>query len=216
MNRQFLFIIFAIGFIITMIWPGGINSVADSSGYFIRVESSLISITVLPIIGILGMILPRVQMQNLSDEGVGIWPRFGAFMIDMGMLMFIFTPLLTLPFLWIEYKYTGDFTWSFYRTFYRKTDLILWGFFLPLFAAIIYYFYKHAQIGKATVGQFIMGYTIIPTGDNKKEAKYIQRIMGGTLAACVWPITLLKFRKIKDGIFWWDEQSNTRAVRTKP
>ncbi len=132
--------------------------------------------------------------KELSTDPVGLWTRLWAFQIDA----FLFWLIIILPtVLFVQDRLIPD----------GITDII--GF-----TILFLYFWLMPQFGKATVGQHLLGYKIVPvTG---KTANYPIRILLSIPAFMMNLATLAYYQKDTTGIYWWDSLSNTRAVRTIP
>lgn len=85
---------------------------------------------------------------------VGIFQRFGAFILDFMGVLVAFTPAITLPILYYEAQATGTFAWSFSREFARPTDAlaVLPGILLAQ-VSLVTYFYFHAAKNRQTIGR---------------------------------------------------------------
>jgi len=81
---------------------------------------------------------------------------------------------------------------------------------LIVFGLFSLYFTIGNACFEATVGQRVLGYKIIPAIDEKPY--YIVRFILGFVAFFLGFITWLGNRHVKDGTYWWDYESNTRAV----
>jgi hypothetical protein len=168
---------------------------------------------VLPLCALFGLICPRTVTLQDDKSVVGVWRRLFAVYIDFSVLFALMTPFIIGTVLCFEWIATNEFRWSFSRDFFRRTDFLLWAFILVVMWGCFQYFYQHAKLQKATLGQFIMGYKIVSCAE-KGKPQYLRRVFEGAIAWVFWPIMLFKYAKNKDGIFWWDESTNTRAVRT--
>jgi uncharacterized RDD family membrane protein YckC len=216
MHRTLIFILTVILFYLVTSFSGGhvgVTSQCVNNNCLVSGSTSLVSI----LMGIICMLLvikaPRKE-RLIDDRLAGFWRRFGAVLIDFIIILTVVSPILALPAIIVEYSYTGAFTWSFERDFTRTTDLmvILPSVFLSL-AALAYYFYKYTLMAKPTLGQYILGYTIIGHEQDIDNAVARKRTGYIMLAMCLWPIAIVH-GLIKKRVFWWDSRSNTRAVLT--
>ncbi len=214
MARLFLFLIIVGTFGFTTSVFGGTNATISGSGRdaYVLINSSLAGTLLLPAMGVVAVFFPRPIRMPDGMRPVSIWRRSAALILDLIVVMSILTPPIVLTMLFLEKLVTGEFVWSVHRTYTQPTDLFMWPIMIFLFVMIFYYFYKHAKLQRSTAGQFILGYTIVPVNDPYLSPKYMNRTFGAAFAGAIWPITLLAMSRRKDGIFWWDQDSNTRAV----
>ncbi|GAB5459166.1 MAG: hypothetical protein Hens3KO_21960 [Henriciella sp.] len=158
----------------------------------------------------------RKEVAPLRIENtVGIWTRLGAFCIDLLIVSVFFYPVFALGVLWIEAYWTGEFAWSFSRDFARPTDWVPDAGTLLVFAIMFTYFRMLPRMHKPTIGQYVMGYMIVPINSSQGKIRSGYRAVCGLFALAFWPFTLYHAAKSPDRVFWWDKDSKTRAVRTK-
>ena len=121
-----------------------------------------------------------------TTHPVRLWRRFAAFAIDMVALFLVLHPLLSLV---------------------HVAAGILFGI-----ALVFSYFWLHARFGRATPGQYVMGYRIIATGEGEPE--YAHRTLSAFVALCLWPVTAVSASQADStpGTYHWDRESHTRAV----
>ena len=79
-----------------------------------------------------------------------------------------------------------------------------------VFGTMSLYFIIANALFSATIGQRVLGYKIIPAVDQNPH--YIVRFILGFIAFFLGAITFPANRDVKDGVYWWDRESNTRAV----
>ena len=116
----------------------------------------------------------------------GFWPRVGANLIDVVILMVITLPILISIYGW-EY-FEGDFFVAGFADF-----LLSWIF--PLIATITFWVYRQATPGKMAIAARIVD---AKTGDKPTFQQYFVRYIGYFIASI--PLGL--------GIFWiaWDKK----------
>lgn len=148
------------------------------------------------------------------ENSVGIWTRAGAFLIDFLVILTVLVPPIALGNLWIEASWTGKFSWSYSREFARWTDLFSAIGALGIFWVMFVYFSGLPKRNRATIGQYIMGYMIVPEGRSLDGMKTGSRAILGWLALVIWPLTILLACRRPDKVYWWDRASQTRAVKT--
>lgn len=214
MDRGLVLLIFVIIlFVSTGVSVGsvGFSSYCSNNGCEVKASASLISILLSVALFILLLTYRQHNFKINHSNRVRMLRRIGALFIDFMVIMIITSPIATLPILIAEANYTGTFQWSFEREFARSTDgIFVHPPILLTFFLLFYYFYIHPKIGKATVGQYILGYTIKATDDS--TPKYGLRVFYSLIALSIWPITIVLCLAKKKRDRWWDTKSNTRAV----
>lgn len=146
-----------------------------------------------------------------SQKVVGIFRRFGAFLLDFALVMAIAAPIGAIPSLLAEYHYTGTFRWSFVREFGRPTDVAL---ILPVaigvFVAMFLYFSLHPKKGRQTFGQYVLGYRVV-AADGSIQPGYGKRALLSFIGLCAWPISVILALRTAQKAFWWDAASGTKV-----
>jgi hypothetical protein len=155
---------------------------------------------------------PQRQCPIDPSRVVGLWRRFGSFLVDFTFVLMIVAPLAALPILAVEAKYAETFQWSFARDYSRPTD---WLFFslggLAVFAALFLYFYQHARLGRPTVGQYVLNFRVVPSGDGKPS--YALRVLLSFIGLCMWPVSVILASRNSHKLFWWDGETKTKVAR---
>jgi len=178
-------------------------------------STSLLSIIFALMLCLFAILFPRQKSEADSALEVGIWRRFGAFLIDFFAILTIATPLLTLPIILAEYYQTGTLVWSFQRDFSRPTDnTIIIPSALSVFFFMWFYFYENQVKERTTLGQYISGYRISGKNGSIKKRDATTRVLLSFVGMCIWPISVLHVL-YNEKVFWWDEFSNTRVERMK-
>ncbi len=157
-------------------------------------------------------LLFKQQNTLKSPETVGVWRRFGAFIIDYGAVLMVLSPITSLPVLVIEAIHTGKFQWVFYRDYARDTDWIFGLLVFSMFFFVVFYFYKHPALSRQTLGEYVAGYKIIPA-DEAKKASYLKRVFWSFLGMCILPVSVILALRNKQKQFWWDDACNTKAMK---
>ena len=85
---------------------------------------------------------------------------------------------------------------------------------LLFFRVLFYYFHNYPEDGKPTLGQYIMGYKIVPTS-GPQNPDFKKRVWASLPFACLGPFAFFFTQGIKDGVYPWDKATQTRAVRTR-
>ena len=165
MNR-YLVLALVIGAFFLASWASGgsvgATSACENDKCIVSASTSLLSILVAG--GLLVFLFFYRQQATEIDRKntVGVWRRFGAFYLDFMFVLMALAPLAAIPMIVAEAGITGQFQWSFEREFSRPSDS---GYLLPgifcIFLGLYYYFYKHGQLNKPTIGQYVLNYTVI-------------------------------------------------------
>jgi hypothetical protein len=127
----------------------------------------------------------------------------------MSFFMSLYAPIVAS----LEFSSTGVWQWSYERLEWQTRDIFGALLLFLMFPGIFYYFYKHHSLGRETVGQYILGYKIIPAS-NDSPPNYKRRLGDCLVVGVFWLLVPLLTRGIKNGVYPWDKRSNTRAVRT--
>lgn len=159
---------------------------------------------------IFAIFMPRKKQIDILDEPVGLMRRYFAFYLDSVVLIIGCVSLGVIPTLIAEYHATGHWNWVYERDEFHLRDIIGIVHILSMFAALWYFFVKHASLEKSTPGQYIMGYRIIRAP--KGRPHYHTRNWGGMIALALSFLSLIIYRNVTDGIYPWDKESNTRAI----
>ena len=124
-----------------------------------------------------------------TEEPVRLWRRLAAFAADMVALFLMLHPLLSMV---------------------HIVAAIVFGVVL-----VFCQFWLHPVFGRATPGQYVMGYRIVRAGGANGEPEYAHRTLSAFFALCQFPVTFIAVSQ-KDstpGTYHWDRESHTRAVR---
>ena len=131
--------------------------------------------------------IPKTDLIE-TPKPVRLWRRFAALAVDLTALYMILHPVLSgLAFL----------------------TAALIGITL-----VFSYFWLHGVIGRATLGQTVMGYHIVPAEGANGEPEFAFRAIMGFAGLSLWPLTVIAASQ-KDatpGTYFWDRETNTRAV----
>ena len=124
-----------------------------------------------------------------TDEPVRLWRRLAAFGIDMVALFLVLHPVLSLV---------------------HMAAAVLIGV-----ALVFCHFWLHAVFGRATPGQYVMGYRIEPVDGTNGTPEYAHRTFSAFFALCQFPVTFIAASQqdATPGTYHWDRESHSRAVR---
>ena len=215
MNRYFALAIMLTLFFASTSGAGGhvgATSVCENGNCYTAASASLMSLMLGVVIGLFALFCPRQEMMANLSKPVGIFQRFGAFLLDFMAVLAAFTPAFKLPILYFEAQATGIFAWSFSRDFARSTDAlaVMPGILLAQIS-LVAYFYFHAAKARQTIGQYILGYRVAPVIG--AEPNYISRTIYAVIGMCMWPISTYMAARRLDKAFWWDRASGTKVER---
>lgn len=192
----------------------GVNSECINGACNVNVSSSPEGIIMGVGLAIFALIYPQLAGSEDETRVVAIWHRFGALMIDGVALLAATVPIAALPMLFAEAHYMKQFRWSFVRHFERPDD---WSNilipFIIIMAIMIAYFYLHARSGRATLGQYVLGYRIVKASEPGASPSYGLRLFLACFGMCWWPVSIFLALGNRNHAFWWDALSDTRAVR---
>lgn len=153
---------------------------------------------------------PKKETSVRKGEYPGLFRRYCAANIDMVIAMMLTFSILFPVMLLIENSARGEWAWSWdtaISPFYIPASFI--GI-LACFVGIYFYFRIHLERGRITPGQYMMGYKIIATG----TPRYNLRIWNGAIWLCYW-IFASAARTEVEGVYTWDKNSNSQAVRVE-
>jgi len=151
---------------------------------------------------------------DVSTSPVRRRVRCLAFLIDTTPILLLTGPIAVVM-LVIEALHTGSFHWTVSRDFGRGTDGFLLVFILILFVAWARYFHRSIKLGEPTIGQYVMGFRVIPGSDADAPTKPALHLFLAAYGAAMWPLTLFLRDKNGDRSFWWNGIANTRAIHVR-
>lgn len=142
-------------------------------------------------LGLAAFALGYVPIESVieTDEPVRLWRRLTAFLIDLLALFMVLNPLLS--------------------------ALNIFGGVLFGAVLVFSYFWLHGRFGRATLGQYVMGYRVAPIEGANGEPEFAHRTLASFIATCLWPVTIISASQDDaiPGIYHWDRESKTKAVR---
>jgi hypothetical protein len=158
---------------------------------------------------------PQPRHETGHTEPIKLWKRGVAFYVDFWIALSITAPAATLPLLFEEGRFTGDFRWSFERDFARSTDAALAvPAILIMFVVLFLYFYLHLRLQRQTIGQYLMGFRVEPEAGTEMNAFSVVAL--SWIGMCMWPFALYGAAKHPQKLFWWNEKTRTRVVQAAP
>jgi hypothetical protein len=168
-----------------------------------------LGLILLPALFLIGVNWPKRHGDTIETSRVGLLRRFAAFYIDLFIAMAGVLPIICMTALATEFYATGNWQWSYERDFFRPTDVIDIAAFLLGFAGIFYYFRWHFKKRVQTLGQHVLGFTLIATDANPSMTT---RAFVALVILSWWPFwPWTMFGHKQD--FLWDTASRIKARR---
>ena len=208
-------LLFAALFLISHFAGGavGASEMCSETGSVAGASSSLLSV-VLGITAFATLLLIPRKPYALGSLPSGFWRMLGALFFDGFLATVGFSALLAMPMLLAEQSYTGQFHWSFARSYLRPTDwplglLAVAGSFMVIFVMRIRAF----LVQKPSFGQYLMGFVVLTEGEAPTFGLALKRFGWATMYTLVWPV-YLAYKAIKNlPKQSWDTRTNTKSVR---
>ena len=160
---------------------------------------------------------PRPVLPTVPGQHPRLARRTVALLIDLLHLDLLARLCLVGLGLGVEALATGQWQWSWTRDTLQARDFVAPIGTMAVMAFILFRTVRALRQGRQTAGQYVMGFRVVPSGTGKPN--YAKRIGIGLLGYGLWPLTLLlalRQRERNEGIYDWDDVSNTRAVSTRP
>jgi len=162
------------------------------------------------LMGVCAVFFPQLDPIKRADQYVSLWRRTVALVVDFHVIVlsavavvFVFLRLVLLAIAQ---------TWN-----WTKLDPLspiigpmnIVGL-IGGFTLILLYFWLLPQKGRATVGQYIMGFQIVPDAD---RPKFWLRPLIGYVAIASLPFWIwFDSKGASEGRYWWDRVSGTRPI----
>lgn len=209
-GRTFVFNTFLFAYVAVY----ALGEAAKASPHAGSLRNAIVGLTVVGLASLslvlVGLVRQRPQHVVRGTLPVKMWERFFALAIDLHAIFVISLPLLLLPDLLIDWGQTGQFH------LVPSPDAIanpsLWPPAFMLVAMCLYVVFL-PRSGRSTLGQYVMGYSIVPLDDFGAKPQYFHRvILSYFLMCCIFGWGYL-FRQDK-GVYWWERKTHTIAMRT--
>lgn len=161
---------------------------------------------------VIAFLLPRAKPQAGLERPVRIWRRGTAAFIDWQIAGFSIVAAfgvggIALSYIWPES--VGS----------QPLDPVLMAALIALgVSAFFSYFWLHPKFGRATLGQYIMGYRIERDPNPQIPPHHFVRTVFAMIAICSWHLWgwFVKYEDTQKGNYWWDRIGQTRAVFVGP
>lgn len=149
------------------------------------------------------MFFPRGSLSVRKDIAVGIGQRFWAAWLDSYVAFYIVAGLM----FFIDSLYLTNLSATQFSVVWETPYVRLGVMILILIA----YFYGHYRFSKPTVGQYMLGFKLVPEVSFTRSSLFIRYFWG------IWPfifspIAWLMLKDIKGGVYSWDRKSKIMAV----
>jgi len=162
------------------------------------------------LIGVAAIRFPQVDPLKRFEPRVRLWRRAVALIVDLHVVA---TGALAVTFLFLRitmFAIDGTLSWSVVDPSSPVIGPLNALSAIATFAMIYLYFWLVPKNGRATVGQYIMGFQIVSDVD---FPKFWARPVIGFLALASWHIWIWFDRNGEyEGRYWWDRSSGTRPV----
>ncbi|MEQ9505417.1 MAG: RDD family protein [Hyphomonas sp.] len=161
---------------------------------------------------IIAFVFPRAKPQEGLNRPVLIWRRAFALYLDWCVALFGLAAVLGLGRIAIVNVWPETASSSYVHPMMTIASITL------VFSALFSYFWLHPKLGRATLGQYIMGYRIESDPDPNIPPHHFVRTVFAMLAACSWHLWgwFVKYEDTQKGNYWWDRIGQTRAVFVGP
>lgn len=167
------------------------------------------------LIALIGFLWPTPMHPPQKGKFAGFIRRVLALAID-GWFLSAVIIITAIPAAYVtQWMATGQWEWA-WNNEERFRGILPILIYYSWFAVAFLYYTRRVRAGRATIGQFAMGFRILPAPSGKPD--YARRFRYGAFGLCMSPLTVflaLRKRERKKGIFDWDAVSNTRAVSTR-
>lgn len=182
-----------------------------NGGCRVEISSSPIATLMAPIALLMIFLAPKQTSFDNDTHPVRRRTRVSAFMLDVVVITLLTGPVASMM-LALEAFHTGIWSWDIQRDFTRSSDTLLVVSVLAIFVIWAVYFYRSIRNGTPTIGQYVMGFRVIPARLNEQQMRPILHLFCAAYGAAGWPVTLLLRDKNGDRSFWWNGLANTRAI----
>jgi hypothetical protein len=163
--------------------------------------------------GLFALVYRQLEPVPQPDLPVLIWRRMVAFYIDVFVAVFTIISTGALLLLVMRFLMTGIWVWQFILTDNPTSPVLEFLLVIVTLVALFAYFRVHAGIGRATIGQYILGYEVIPDPASDAPPRYALGLIMAFFAMCsvhMW-IWFMKDRDSREGWYWWERFGGTRA-----
>ena len=160
---------------------------------------------------------PRAAPVPGLDRPVNIWRRCAAFLVDVHLLFFVIGAAY-MAFQQLMPGLAEAFWISVPASDVSEPDRVGPLGNLLILGVMASYFWLQPLFGRATPGQYIMGYRIENDPDPDVRPRHFYRMIAAYVAASslhIWG-WFVKYEDTIKGNYWWDRIGQTRAVFVGP
>ena len=198
--RIIMFALLILGYLSPFFF-GSISAANDS---MIANPKTLIAIA---IVSLALLFFPRGEKAIREGIYPGLFKRYFTAYLDLTIAMYLAFSLLFPILLLTENTARKDWVWSWETAISPAYVPVSIVSILLCFVGIYFYFRMHLERGRATPGQYMMGYKIIPTG----VPNYNRRIWVSARYLLLWFLAWTTDTETED-VYIWDKSSNSQAV----
>lgn len=163
------------------------------------------------LIGILSIGFPQIKPVTQHATPITLWRRFFAALADLHISIFLALTVVSLGLYAALFLNAGSWNWADYSGTEADAGLLSIGGALVGFLILYAYFWLPPKIGRATIGQYIMGFQII--SDSETPIYVLRPILGyfaiGSFVIWAW----FDSKGATEGRYWWDRATGTRPVK---
>lgn len=159
------------------------------------------------LIGAFVIWFPQLEPVVRHEQSVALWRRVAAFLVDfhVGVVAALSVALLVGQIM--IFTLTGVWNWSDVDPSSPAIRVVNISGLLIALTLLYCYFWLPSKSGRATVGQYVMGFQIVSDSD---APKFGVRPLFGYIALCSF-LFWIWFGSTQ-GRYWWDRASGTRPI----
>lgn len=159
------------------------------------------------LIGAFAIWFPQLEPVVRHDQSVALWRRVAAFLVDLHVGVVVALSVAFLVGQIMIFSLAGVWNWSDVDPSSPSIRIVNISGLLVSFALLYCYFWLPSKNGRATVGQYIMGFQIVSDSDTPK---FGVRPLLGFIAIC--SVLIWIWFGSTHGRYWWDRASGTRPI----
>lgn len=182
----------------------------------LEVSGDPLAIAAFVSVGIWLVVCPRRPASIDHSRPVRIWRRACAALIDLLALSFLLVPIAVIADLSLYWWIEGNWVWAFRvpnEHVIANLELLR---FAPVVVLTLLWFSLQSRFGRATPGQYLMGYQIFPDPEFEGYESYGFSTFVGWFA--IWTFHVWAWfvsqESTRDGRCWWEKTAHTRAFMT--
>lgn len=165
------------------------------------------------VVGAFAIVFPQSTDLARTDQGVDIWRRLIAYLIDFFGAAIVGLVVMGAALQLIAFMVFGTTDLSVIDSSDPIAGVLGLCGLLGGFALMYFFLWLPPKLGRATPGQYVMGYRIVSNSDVPQFAMRPVLIFVAHASAHIW--IWFDARGRNDGHFWWDRVTGTRAVKVE-